>query len=127
MSNDPVIRAGSKDCPRNAFKKPPIRTISRGAIIPAFSKGHLSLSASADLCGAAAALVTTLCWLPQMLKMLRERQAAGVSLLATSGLASGAFLWFIYGLMIGSWPVIMANGVTLVFILAIVGLKLRYG
>ncbi len=42
-------------------------------------------------------------------------------------LVLGVFLWFIYGMMIGSWPVIAANGVTLLLILTILGLKLRYG
>jgi MtN3 and saliva related transmembrane protein len=85
------------------------------------------LSSSVELLGALAALTTTLCWLPQLLKIMRERQAAGVSLLTNAALASGVFLWCVYGVMIASWPVIAANAVTLFFILAIVGLKLRYG
>jgi MtN3 and saliva related transmembrane protein len=44
-----------------------------------------------------------------------------------AALASGVFLWCVYGVLIASWPVIMANAVTLLFILAILGLKLRYG
>ena len=53
--------------------------------------------------------------------------AADISLVATAALASGVFLWMIYGLFIGSWPVILANGGSFLFIAAIVGLKLRYG
>ena len=42
-------------------------------------------------------------------------------------LATGISLWIVYGVAIGSLPVILSNSITLVFILAIVGLKLRYG
>jgi len=85
------------------------------------------MSPSVEILGALAAIITSLCWLPQMRKILREKQAAGVSLVANVVFAAGVFLWLIYGIMIGSWPVIGANVVTLGFILAIVGLKLRFG
>lgn len=85
------------------------------------------MSPSVEILGAVAAVITSLCWLPQMLKIIRERQTAGVSLATNAVFASGVLLWLIYGVLIGSWPVIMANIVTLVFVLAIVGLKLRYG
>ncbi|MBN9077864.1 MAG: hypothetical protein BGN87_20970 [Rhizobiales bacterium 65-79] len=85
------------------------------------------MSSSVELLGALAAITTTLCWLPQLFKIVRERQATGISLITTTALASGVFLWCVYGVLIASWPVILANAVTLLFILAIVGLKLRYG
>ncbi|SFK41901.1 MtN3 and saliva related transmembrane protein [Mesorhizobium albiziae] len=82
---------------------------------------------SIEMVGALAAAVTTLCWLPQIAKMIRERQTQGVSLVANLVLSTGLVLWMVYGVLIGSWPVIVANAVTLALILAIVGLKLRYG
>jgi len=85
------------------------------------------LWSSVELLGALAAITTTLCWLPQLFKIVRERQAAGISLITNAALATGVFLWCVYGVLIASWPVIAANAVTLLFILAIVGLKLRYG
>jgi MtN3 and saliva related transmembrane protein len=45
---------------------------------------------------------------------------------AQAAFAAGVALWFAYGLMIGSWPVILANAVTLVLALAILALKIRY-
>ena len=80
-----------------------------------------------EMLGAVAALITSLCWLPQILKILRERRAADVSLATNAAFASGIALWLVYGVMIGSWPVIVSNVVTLGFILAIVALKLRFG
>lgn len=77
--------------------------------------------------GLAAAAITSLCWLPQILKILRDRRADGVSLAANAFFALGISLWLVYGVMIGSPAVVGANVVTLVFILLIVGMKLRFG
>lgn len=82
---------------------------------------------SVELIGSLAALITTLAWLPQILKILRERRTEDISLFTNAALATGIFLWLLYGLFIGSWPIIMANGVTFLFIATIIGLKLRYG
>lgn len=80
-----------------------------------------------ELVGSLAACITTLAWLPQIMKILRERQARDISLATTATLASGVFLWVVYGLAIGSLPVILANSISFLLIAAIVGLKLRFG
>lgn len=80
-----------------------------------------------EIVGAVAAILTTLCWLPQIRKILRERKTSDISLGTNAALATGISLWIVYGVAIGSLPVILSNSVTLLFILAIVGLKLRYG
>jgi MtN3 and saliva related transmembrane protein len=85
------------------------------------------LHPSIEILGAVAAFITTFCWLPQILKIRREKKAGDISLVTNGALAGGIFLWIIYGALIGSWPVIMANTVTFLFIGAIVALKLRYG
>lgn len=87
----------------------------------------LSLSAPVELIGSLAALITTLAWLPQIIKILRDRRTHDISLITNAALATGVFLWFVYGIFIGAWPVIIANGVTLLFIITILGLKLRFG
>jgi MtN3 and saliva related transmembrane protein len=86
-----------------------------------------TLHPSFEIIGAVAAVITTFAWLPQLLKILRERQARDISLATTAALAFGVFLWVVYGLAIGSMPVIAANTVSFLFIAAIVGLKLRFG
>lgn len=80
-----------------------------------------------ELIGSVAGIVTTVGWLPQIIKIRRERQAGSISLVTNVVLACGVSLWLVYGMLIGSWPVMMANGMTLLFILTILGLKLRYG
>lgn len=96
-------------CPSSLFRK--------------FAALHLSV----EILGSMAAFITTFCWLPQILKILREKKAGDISLLTTGALASGMFLWLLYGVLIGSWPLIAANVVSFLFIVTIVGLKLRYG
>lgn len=85
------------------------------------------MSASVELIGSVAALLTTLAWLPQIVKILRERRTHDISLGTNATLATGVFLWFVYGLFLGSFPIVVANGVTLIFVVTILGLKLRYG
>jgi MtN3 and saliva related transmembrane protein len=77
--------------------------------------------------GALAALITTLGWVPQVVKLARERKADNISLIATGSIAAGVALWAVYGVLIGSWPVIIANVLTLLFVGAIVVMKLRFG
>jgi MtN3 and saliva related transmembrane protein len=79
-----------------------------------------------EILGMAAAALTTLCWVPQATRILRTRDTRSISLVAQAAFAAGVALWFAYGLMIGSWPVILANSVTLVLALAILALKIRY-
>ncbi len=80
-----------------------------------------------EFIGALAALVTTLGWIPQVVKLARERKADNISLIATGSIAAGVALWAVYGVLIGSWPVTIANALTLLFVGAILAMKLRFG
>jgi len=76
--------------------------------------------------GGAAALCTTLCWLPQSIKIIREKRTEGISLITQSVFTLGTALWATYGVLLNNRPVLYANSVTLVFALAILILKIRY-
>lgn len=80
-----------------------------------------------DVIGATGALLTTACWLPQAVQIVRERETRAISLPATSMFTVGIVLWLVYGVALGDWPLIGSNAVTLGLMLLIVGLKLRYG
>ena len=73
-----------------------------------------------------AAVCTTLCWLPQSVKIIREKRTEGISLLTQSVFTLGTALWAAYGLLLNNRPVLYANSVTLIFALALLILKLRY-
>lgn len=77
--------------------------------------------------GGAAAVLTTLCWLPQAAKVLRDRDTSGLSLLTFATLVSGIALWLCYGLAIQSWPIILSNLAALGLNGTILAMKIRYG
>jgi MtN3 and saliva related transmembrane protein len=79
-----------------------------------------------SLLGLVAATLTTLAFLPQVLKTWRSRSARDVSTGMFLLLAAGVTLWVIYGLLIGSTPVVAANAATLGLALAMLALKRRY-
>ena len=81
----------------------------------------------ADMIGMMAAILTTLCWLPQAVRIVRTRDTHAISLITQTAFAGGISLWFVYGLLIGSWPVILSNAVTLVLVGAILVLKIVHG
>ena len=80
-----------------------------------------------EMVGACAATVTTLCWVPQALRILRTRDTKAISLITQAAFTVGIALWLAYGILIESWPVTVANLVTLAIVGAILVLKLRFG
>jgi MtN3 and saliva related transmembrane protein len=84
------------------------------------------MTAAFEGVGTLAAVCTTFCWLPQAVKIIRERRTDGISLLTQSVFTFGIALWAAYGLLLNNRPLLYANAVTLVFSLAILILKLRF-
>jgi len=80
-----------------------------------------------DSIGLVGAALTTLCWLPQALKTIRDRDTRAISLPATVVFALGTLLWLVYGVALGDWPLIASSAVTAALMLVILRLKLRYG
>lgn len=78
-----------------------------------------------EIVGLVAAALTTLAFVPQALKSWRTRDLSGVSLVMYGVFTSGVALWLLYGLLIESWPVILANAVTLPLAGLVLVLKLR--
>lgn len=85
------------------------------------------MSLGIELIGGLAAVITTLCWVPQAIKVIRTRDTRSLSLVMYLMLAAGIVLWLVYGLLIHSWPLIGANTVTLALVAVILSMKLRYG
>jgi len=79
-----------------------------------------------ELIGYAAGVLTTLAFVPQVVKSWRSRSVGDLSVLTLSALTAGVFLWLLYGIALGSAPVIVANGATLVLNGILLGLKLRH-
>ena len=84
---------------------------------------------SGEWVGYVAAALTTVAFVPQALKTLRSRDTSGISLGMYSVFTIGIAFWFwlAYGIVLGSWPMLLSNVVTLALALVILALKLRHG
>lgn len=74
--------------------------------------------------GFVAAVSTTVSFVPQVVQSYRSRDVSGISLGMYSFFTFGVGLWLVYGLMTHDLPVIIANALTLVLALSILGLKM---
>ena len=74
--------------------------------------------------GYAAAMLTTCSFVPQAVLTLRTRDVSGISTGMYTSFTLGVALWFVYGLSLGAWPIILANAVTLVLATTSLGTKL---
>ena len=79
-----------------------------------------------DIIGYLAAVLTTLSFVPQAWHTFRTRDVSGISLGMYSAFTLGVALWLVYGLLLGAWPIVAANIVTLALAAAILVMKLRY-
>jgi MtN3 and saliva related transmembrane protein len=80
-----------------------------------------------DAVGMTGAVLTTVCWLPQAVQIIRSRETRAISLVGTLAFTIGIVFWLIYGLALMDWPLITSNVVTLALMSVIVTLKLRHG
>ncbi len=80
-----------------------------------------------ELIGYPAAFLTTVAFVPQAWKSWRTRDLSGISLPMYALFTLGVALWLAYGVAIGSTPVIIANGITLVLAAVVLALKLKEG
>lgn len=81
---------------------------------------------AATTLGLVAGTLTTIAFFPQVIKTWRSRSAKDISLGMFSTFSAGVFLWMLYGIHIGSVPIIVSNVVTLVLALTILLFKLRF-
>ncbi len=91
------------------------------------SQDLLQALSAIDTVGFLGAALTTLCWLPQALKSLRERNTQAISLAGTAAFALGISCWLVYGMAREDAPLIVSSAVTLALVTLILALKLRHG
>jgi MtN3 and saliva related transmembrane protein len=80
-----------------------------------------------DAIGSAAAVLTTASFVPQAWHSFKTRDVSGISLSMYSVFTVGVALWLLYGVLLQSWPLIIANSITLALAATILVLKLRFG
>ena len=77
-----------------------------------------------DALGYVAATLTTVSFVPQAWLTLRTRNVSGISLGMYSVFTVGVALWLAYGVVIGEWPIVIANALTLALAATILGMKI---
>ncbi|MBR9971675.1 SemiSWEET transporter [Magnetospirillum sulfuroxidans] len=77
-----------------------------------------------DVIGSIAGTLTTLAFVPQVVKTLRTRQTRDISTAMWLMFCAGVALWLVYGLLLAAWPIIVANALTLVLAGVVLGVKL---
>jgi len=78
------------------------------------------------LVGFIAGTLTTAAYIPQVVRSWRLKETKDISLSMLVLYAAGVSLWLVYGIWTGALPVIAANGISLVLILVLLGIKLKY-
>ena len=76
--------------------------------------------------GTAAAIISTASFVPQVWQTVKTRDVSGISLGMYSVFTVGVSCWLIYGLLLGAWPIIIANAITLTLAISILVMKLRF-
>ncbi|MGC8584799.1 MAG: SemiSWEET transporter [Thermoplasmata archaeon] len=79
-----------------------------------------------NVIGYIAGILTTGSFIPQSMKIWKEKNAKEVSLLMYIIISTGIFLWFLYGLLTSNYPVIFANAVSLAISLSILIGKIKF-
>jgi MtN3 and saliva related transmembrane protein len=76
--------------------------------------------------GYLAAIMGTVCWIPQAVQVWRTRDTRSLSLMANLMFLVTVILWLIYGVMILDVPLIVANVVSTTAMISIVAAKLKF-
>jgi MtN3 and saliva related transmembrane protein len=80
-----------------------------------------------ELVGYLAAALTTISFIPQVIQVWRSKHTKDISLGMYSIFTIGVLVWLIYGMMLGSWPIIVANCITFLLAGSVLAMKLKYG
>jgi MtN3 and saliva related transmembrane protein len=81
---------------------------------------------TAEHMGFVAGILTTISFVPQVIRVYRNKSGRDVSAWMMLLMAVGTMLWLIYGIMIGGMPLVAANSVTFTLVVIIFILKLYY-
>jgi MtN3 and saliva related transmembrane protein len=78
------------------------------------------------LTGYLAGTLTTISFVPQVLRTWKLRETKDFSLAMLLLFAAGMLLWTAYGIWINSFPIIAANVITFGLVLFLLGMKMRF-
>jgi MtN3 and saliva related transmembrane protein len=79
-----------------------------------------------EIIGYCAAFLTTASFVPQAWHTFQTRDVRGISLDMYSVFTAGVACWLVYGALLATWPIVIANLITLALAAAILVKKLRH-
>ena len=79
-----------------------------------------------EIFGIVAAICSTAAFVPQAIKTIKSRSTKDISLYMYLLMTVGVFCWLMYGIYLDSIPMMIANAITLVFVVPILVMKIRY-
>jgi len=79
-----------------------------------------------NIIGTVAGICTTSSFLPQVVKTVKTKSTSDLSLSMYAVMCVGIALWLVYGILMNAWPIIIANGISIVLGLVILVYKVRY-
>lgn len=79
-----------------------------------------------NIIGLLAAILTTISFLPQVIKILKTKHTKDISLLMYIVFTAGVLLWLIYGILLKEPPIIIGNGITFILVMIVLFFKIRY-
>lgn len=79
-----------------------------------------------EIIGVIAAILTTSGFVPQVVKTFKSKSVEGISLSMFSVLFAGTIFWLVYGILIRSFSIILANIFSSIFILALIVMRIMY-
>jgi len=80
-----------------------------------------------DWIGSMAATLTTTAFVPQVWLVLRTRHTKDISLSMYAIFTCGVAMWLVYGILLVSWPMIIANVITVCLAGTVLLMKLHFG
>jgi MtN3 and saliva related transmembrane protein len=80
----------------------------------------------ANIVGLVAGMLTTISFVPQVIKTWRSKSAKDLSLVMFLLYCSGMLLWTTYGFMLNELPLILWNIITLALSLVILFFKIKF-
>jgi len=80
-----------------------------------------------EILGYIAAFLTSFSFAPQAVMTIKTKNTQGISRGMYIMFTAGVGFWLAYGIAIMSWPMILANTVTLALAATILFMKLRFG
>jgi len=78
-----------------------------------------------ELIGSLAAVLTTTSFVPQVVRTIRTRDTRAISFWMYLLFSAGVATWCIYGILLESWPIIVANGLTFALATLVLSMKVR--